>query len=759
MTKVSTMAFSFLVLASLSLTLTAEQLNMPLEIETDLSSGFGDWRQGHFHAGIDLRTGGKIGRAVYSPVDGYVWRVRTSFYGYGKGLYLKDYQGEIYVFGHLQKYNNRINKLLKEAQFADQRYYQDILFPPDSIPVSKGDLIAFSGQTGVGSPHLHFEKRSSENVPINPLENGFQIDDRTVPVFERLAFQLLDENSVLDNGHRRIFLDVLPGIGAGSYIVDTVLYFNSPFGIMADCFDRMRPGGMKQAIYKLSLFVDDIKYYELKYDSLDFDRTRAVELAYDHIEATNKRTSVRKLYRQPGLAHLESHQSDLDGIFGTHGEAVGRHAVRIVAEDSFGNRSQLSFDFLWGPSDHLFTLDSTQSAPPKSTYYYFTPVDGYEAFGIDSVVPFLNRGDRWGRLNSGKITELEEGRIKFEAIGHTAFRAVMRLVIYCKGGIIRGNIFNGVFPDGKPALSFTYEIEGNGLLVDIVARVKQGYQSRVELYRGDSLVGTEYPTFLNSLHMVCYIPPRPEYNGVDRIGVDLSRNPNSAIRNFKSLNLFVVGREANQKIEVDEWFSLRLGKDNFYEPRFIEIQKSSLLSKSYMRLNSDHYRILPVAFVCREDFEISLKLRTKSAHNTRSGICWLDEREDRWVWLENSFVDNVLTAKSSGGGSFAAVIDFDPPEILNLNYAIGATYYASNRPVKFTLVDSLSGVEDDLDVIVRVDNQWWLTEYDPETNSCIAIPQAPMKPGNHHLAIITSDEAGNISETYVSFFIRKKKRR
>ncbi|MCM2272814.1 MAG: hypothetical protein NDJ18_09715, partial [candidate division Zixibacteria bacterium] len=33
----------------------------PLKGEIDLSSGFGDYRSGRFHAGLDLRTGGVPG--------------------------------------------------------------------------------------------------------------------------------------------------------------------------------------------------------------------------------------------------------------------------------------------------------------------------------------------------------------------------------------------------------------------------------------------------------------------------------------------------------------------------------------------------------------------------------------------------------------------------------------------------------------------------------------------------------------------------
>ncbi|MCH7879578.1 MAG: hypothetical protein IH914_09735, partial [candidate division Zixibacteria bacterium] len=74
-----------------------EQLPIwPLPSRTDFSSGFGDFRPGRFHYGIDLRTGGKP-LAVVAPVSGYISQARVSYFGYGKGLYLHGDNGYTYV--------------------------------------------------------------------------------------------------------------------------------------------------------------------------------------------------------------------------------------------------------------------------------------------------------------------------------------------------------------------------------------------------------------------------------------------------------------------------------------------------------------------------------------------------------------------------------------------------------------------------------------------------------------------------------------
>ncbi|HGE6112053.1 TPA: M23 family metallopeptidase [Vibrio cholerae] len=87
------------------------------------------------HHGIDFPAA--IGTPIYSPADGVVEAIRVSTQGSGNFMRLQHTYGFSSSYSHLHKFS------VKEGDF-----------------VKKGELIAYSGNTGLSSgPHLHYEIR------------------------------------------------------------------------------------------------------------------------------------------------------------------------------------------------------------------------------------------------------------------------------------------------------------------------------------------------------------------------------------------------------------------------------------------------------------------------------------------------------------------------------------------------------------------------------------------------------------------------
>src|SRR5690606_28481034 len=109
------------------------------------------------------------GIPIYAAADGYVSRIKIAHFGYGKALYIQHSNGYSTVYAHLQSYAGAIADYIKEKQYQRESYEIEVFPEADKLPVKKGDLIAYTGNTGgSGGPHLHFEIRDNASRPMNP---------------------------------------------------------------------------------------------------------------------------------------------------------------------------------------------------------------------------------------------------------------------------------------------------------------------------------------------------------------------------------------------------------------------------------------------------------------------------------------------------------------------------------------------------------------------------------------------------------------
>ena len=134
-----------------------------------LTSSFCEFRPRHYHAAIDIKTWNRTGYRIFAIDDGYIMRVRVSAFGYGKAIYLKLKDGNIAVYAHLQRFWPELENYVNSTRTKNQKYRLDLHLTPDKFPVTQGQLIAYSGKTGIGYPHLHFEMRHDTWGRVDPL--------------------------------------------------------------------------------------------------------------------------------------------------------------------------------------------------------------------------------------------------------------------------------------------------------------------------------------------------------------------------------------------------------------------------------------------------------------------------------------------------------------------------------------------------------------------------------------------------------------
>jgi hypothetical protein len=159
-----------------------------------LRGGFGETRSNHFHAGLDLSTAQRVGAPVLAPAVGTIERVRASGVGYGRSLYLRLTDGRLVVYGHLDAFEPRLAAWVDSVQRVTTSYEQDLWPESGRFTYATGDVVAWSGESGAGPPHLHVEVRHGD-FGLNPLMAGFAVPDTVDPVIETLVLEPLDERS------------------------------------------------------------------------------------------------------------------------------------------------------------------------------------------------------------------------------------------------------------------------------------------------------------------------------------------------------------------------------------------------------------------------------------------------------------------------------------------------------------------------------------------------------------------------------------
>lgn len=269
----------------------------PLDIPMVLSGSFGELRNNHFHSGLDIKTQQRSGVPIYAPADGYVSRIKVGHYGYGKALYIKHPNGYSTVYAHLQKFETTIQDFVKQSQYKKERYEIELFPKESSLLVKKGDLIAYTGNSGSsGGPHLHYEIRDAYSRPMNPMLFGLEIPDTKDPsVTSVLAYPMSDDATV-NQSSEPVKLRLIKQKD-GSYKTEKIsAYGKIGFGIATT--DQQNGAYNKNGVYRIKTSYNGKPKIDIKFEKFSFDETRYLNRYIDYTYFKEHKIKIQKLFRQ-----------------------------------------------------------------------------------------------------------------------------------------------------------------------------------------------------------------------------------------------------------------------------------------------------------------------------------------------------------------------------------------------------------------------------------------------------------------------------
>lgn len=317
-----------------------ETFQSPLGIPLDLSGSFGELRSNHFHSGLDFKTTGKEGLPVYATGDGYVSRIKISTFGYGKAIYITHPNGYTSVYGHLQKANGVIQDYIKKKHYQEKSYEIEMYLYPTELPVKKGDIIAYSGNTGgSGGPHLHFEFRDTKSEQIiNPMHFGLKkiIVDERKPIIQGIVAYPIDSTTV-NNSQKPINISFSKQAD-GSYLgVKVKANGKVAFGINA--YDFCTNGYNKNGLYKVKAYLNGVLQYQYGFDSFAFDESRYINNFIDYERFHEMGQRVQKLFQMNEYPLSIVSGNKKDGIINV--QPNSNYNYRVEVYDFHGNKVEL----------------------------------------------------------------------------------------------------------------------------------------------------------------------------------------------------------------------------------------------------------------------------------------------------------------------------------------------------------------------------------------------------------------------------------
>lgn len=330
----------------------------PLNIPMQLVANFGELRNNHWHMGLDIRTQQRENLPVMASAEGYIARVSIDASGFGRALVINHPNGLSTLYAHLNDFAPAIEQWVKAEQYKRQQWNVDLEVPRQLFPVTKGQFIAYSGNTGGSQgPHVHFEIRETATGKcLNPMLFGFPIPDAVPPTVSRIALYDRNRSTYAQTpqliGLRKVGSNWQPATG------NLLTTASNKISFAISAIDRFTGYTNPNGIYCARILMDGMLLSEFELDRIDYDETRYLNASTDYRLKAAGGPWLQHISRMPGDTSQVYQHTPTDGVLYLADTAT--HQVEIEVTDAAGNHTTVAFAVRYNPA-----LARSYSAAPE----------------------------------------------------------------------------------------------------------------------------------------------------------------------------------------------------------------------------------------------------------------------------------------------------------------------------------------------------------------------------------------------------------
>jgi len=193
----------------------------------------------------------------------------------------------------------------------------------------------------------------------------------------------------------------------------------------------------------------------------------------------------------------------------------------------------------------------------------------------------------------------------------------------------------------------------------------------------------------------------------------------------------------------DGKFKVEFHPDGVYEKFYAAIQPVDIkdFPAGYEYVENTGYRLDPQWIPLKRIAELKW---TVSDSSSQVGIYYLDARRGP-TFLGNRRHGNQVIGSCLNLETFVLVRDIEFPDVRLLSHQPGITINSLKPDFTFEISDSLSGIDNE-SIMVTIDGEWVLAEYDPPRKIVHVLLRNGLEPGQHEISFSVKDNSGNLTE-------------